>query len=64
MDWDWRPAPVFQSYAAFIPALDRLDAEHYESARAADLVLLNFPAIDGRHPFLETPVLWRALMDR
>src|ERR1700722_950414 len=58
--WDWRPAPVFQSYAAFTPALDRLDAEHYASASAADFVLLNFPAIDRRHPFLETPVSWRA----
>jgi hypothetical protein len=62
--WNWRPRPVFQSYSAYTPALDRLDAEHLESKRAADFVILNFAAIDNRHPFLETPLSWRALLDR
>ena len=62
--WRWDPRPVFQSYAAYTPMLDRMDAEHLEGNRTADFVLLNFSAIDGRHPFLETPLSWRALMDR
>ena len=62
--WKWRPRPVFQSYTAYTPALDRLNARHLESDRTADFVILNFAAIDGRHPFLETPLSWRALLDR
>lgn len=62
--WDWRPRPVFQSYSAYTPALDRIDAAHLESNRAADFAILNFGAIDYRHPFLETPLSWRALLDR
>lgn len=62
--WNWRPRPVFQSYSAYTPALDRLDAEHLESNRTADFAILNFAAIDYRHPFLETPLSWRALLDR
>jgi hypothetical protein len=63
-DWRWEPRPVFQSYAAYTPTLDRMNAEHLEGNRTADFVLLNFSAIDGRHPFLETPFSWRALLDR
>jgi hypothetical protein len=62
--WNWRPRPVFQSYCAYTPALDRLDAAHLESNRTADFAILNFTAIDDRHPFLETPLSWRALLDR
>ncbi len=62
--WKWQPRPVFQSYVAYTPALDRLNATHLESDRAAGFVILNFSAIDGHHPFLETPVSWRALLDQ
>jgi hypothetical protein len=62
--WNWRPRPVFQSYTAYTPDLDRLDAAHLESNRTADFAILNFAAIDDRHPFLETPLSWRALLDR
>ncbi len=61
--WKWRPRPVLQSYSAYTPALDRVNAEHLESGRAADFALVKLAAIDGRHPFLETPLAWRALLD-
>jgi hypothetical protein len=62
--WKWRPRPAFQSYSAYTPALDQLNAGFLEGDRAADFVVLNFATIDGRHPFLETPLSWRALLDR
>jgi hypothetical protein len=62
--WNWRPRPVFQSCSAYTPALDRLDATHLESSGTADFAILNFATIDNRHPFLETPLSWRALLDR
>ncbi len=61
--WTWRPRPVFQSYSAYTPPLDSLNAAHLSSARAADFLLLHWSYIDGRHPFLETPLSWRALLD-
>jgi hypothetical protein len=62
--WQWQPRPVFQSYSAYTPVLDDLNASYMESARAADFVILDFSATDYRHPFLDTPVSWRALLDR
>ena len=62
--WNWRPEPVFQFYDAWTPALDRLNAGHIESRRAADFVLLSFFAADYHHPFSEAPLSWRALLDR
>jgi len=60
--WLWRPRPVFQSYAAYTPALDQVNAEHTESPQAADFLLLNWIDIDGRHPFFTDPLSWRALL--
>ncbi len=37
----WGPLPVFQSYAAYTPALDTLDAEDINSARAPERILRN-----------------------
>ncbi len=62
--WRWLPRPAFQSYIAYTPALDALNAAHLESDRAADFVLLKFMEVDGRHPFLEAPQSWHALLDR
>jgi len=62
--WRWNPRPVFQSYAAYTPALDRINAEHYESGRAADFLLVSWSAIDGRHPFFEDPLSWQSLLNR
>ena len=61
--WRWQPRPVFQSYAAFTPALDNLNARHIRSPRSADFVLVNWETIDSRHPFLDDPSSWRARLD-
>jgi hypothetical protein len=61
--WNWRPRPVFQTYQACGPLLDLLNAEHLESPRAADFILLNWGEIDGRHQFLSDPRSWRAMLE-
>jgi hypothetical protein len=61
--WRWQPRPVLQSYAAFTPALDNLNARHIQSPGAADFVLVNWETIDSRHPFLDDPSSWRARLD-
>ncbi|MFG0319864.1 MAG: hypothetical protein ACF8XB_21510 [Planctomycetota bacterium JB042] len=63
-DLRWRPRPVFQDYTAYTPALDSLNAAHWESDRAPRFVLADVESIDGRHVFLEAPSSWRALVDR
>lgn len=46
---DWRPLPVFQSYAAFTTGLDQQDADALDSARAPQRILrIAETGIDGR----------------
>ena len=49
-EFNYRPRPVFQSYAAFTPRLSRLNADYYASERAPDYVLLKIQTIDDRLP--------------
>ncbi len=51
-DFNWRPRPVFQSYAAYTAALANLNAEHL-ATHGPDNVLWAFQPIDNRHPALE-----------
>jgi len=62
--WQWRPRPVFQSYAAYTPVLDAIDAEHLKTSVAADFLLVSWKALDGRHPFLEEPLTWQERLNR
>jgi hypothetical protein len=61
--WTWRPRPVFQSYAAYTPRLDRLNAEYLQTGRAAEFTLVTWDELDGRYPFLDTPFSWREQLD-
>jgi hypothetical protein len=62
--WNWQPRPVLQSYSAYTPVLDRLNARHFESARAPRFVLLSWEPIDGHHPFMEDASAWPVLFER
>ncbi len=62
--WKWQPRPVFQSYAAYTPVLDRTNAAHSQGSAAADFLLVRWGTIDFRHPFFEDPLSWRAVLDR
>lgn len=61
--WRWQPRPVFQSYAAFTPELDNLNARQIQSSGAADFVLVNWETIDSRHPFFDDPSSWKARLN-
>jgi hypothetical protein len=62
----WRPAPVFQSYSAYTPALDKLNSDTL--ARGPQFVLsLQSPtsparSVDGRLGVQESPLYSRALL--
>lgn len=59
---NYRPLPVFQIYAASTAYLDAWNAETVEDrGRAPAWVLLEWSAIDGRHPLLDMPATTLAL---
>jgi hypothetical protein len=47
----YNPRPVFQSYSAYTPRLDSLNAQKYLSENAPDFVLFSTNTIEGRNPF-------------
>ena len=49
-DMNWRPRPVFQSYAAYSPALMRANAAYFAGERAPRFVVLSSGRIDRRYP--------------
>ena len=52
----YRPFPVFQTYSASTPFLDRWNAEFLEDpARSPEFLLVEWKGIDNRHPFLDVP---------
>ena len=63
----WRPVPIFQSYSAYTPALDRINADLLRSPSRPELFLRQFQprkirggptipyAIDGRNYWFESP---------
>lgn len=53
---DWTPVPVLQSYSAYTPYLDRLNAEALRSSTGPNAVLRRAGvAIDGRNPLWDSP---------
>jgi hypothetical protein len=58
----WDPAPVFQSYSAYTPYLDEVNARHYTSPGSPDFVLYTWEDLDGRDPFFDEPLAFMALV--
>ncbi len=59
---EWNPRPIFQSYSVYTPYLDRTNRDHIVAYGAARTVL-SWSSVDGRIPFLDEPLVWRALLD-
>jgi hypothetical protein len=58
----WNPRPVFQSYSAYTPYLDRMNGEHVRTNGAARAII-SLQSIDDRIQFVDEPLVWRALLD-
>jgi hypothetical protein len=62
---DWRPLPVFQSYAAFTTALDQADADALNSAQAPQRILRNLDTeIDRRVASFDEGLTSRTILCR
>jgi hypothetical protein len=60
----WCPRPIPQSYSAYTPELDELNARHYRAPAGPELVLYHSGAIDGEHPWFVDPLTLRELASR
>ena len=60
----WDPQPVLQSYQAYRPYLDHLDAQHYLGPQAPRFVLYATQTVDGRYPLFDEPEVYRVLLNR
>ena len=61
--WRWAPRPVFQSYSAYTPELDLLNARHLAGPASAGHIFLHWGDIDGKQPLLDDAASWRSLFD-
>lgn len=67
---DWHPLPVIQSYSAYTPQLDRINADALRGADAPQMILRHRNAIDSaaetsvddRFPGWESPAAMRAML--
>ncbi len=59
---DWAPRPVFQSYSAYSPSLERENAAHLKGEGAPENILFSIEPIDSRLPALEDGLSWPALL--
>ncbi len=63
-DLSYRPRPIFQSYAAYTPALMARNAAAFASPASPRFVLFRPEAIDGRFPTLADGLVLRQLAKR
>ena len=67
---NWDPLPVLQLYNAYTPYLDKLCADHFDSATAPQFIIwattadlgYGYDEIDRRNPSLEAPLTILALL--
>jgi len=58
----WNPRPIFQSYGAYTPYLDNINATHIEQ-NGPDMALIQWSLFDDRLPFVDEPLTWEALLN-
>lgn len=55
-------SPVFQSYSAYTPYLDRMDAHQIWDGDSADRIIYSYRTIDRRYPAFDEPATFRAIL--
>jgi hypothetical protein len=61
-DLEYQPRPIFQSYLAYTPALERLNADFMDGPRAPDSILFDVTSIDGHYPAMEDALVWPRIL--
>lgn len=60
----WDPLPEPQTYSAYTPYLDRIDAAQINSSGAAQRLVVSLIDIDARYLFWDPPLVWDAVLSR
>ena len=60
-DLNLLPLYTLQAYSAYTRKLDLLTADHVRKSPADTRLLMEWNAIDGRHPLLDVPATWMAI---
>jgi hypothetical protein len=55
-------SPVFQSYSAYTPYLDHLNARQIWKDASAATIIYTYTSIDGRYPAFDEPETFRAIL--
>ena len=63
-DNQWNPRPVLQSYSAYTPKLEALDAAHIAADKAPDNIVFRVFGLDNRLPSLDDGPSWPWLFAR
>jgi hypothetical protein len=61
---DWKPRPVFQSYAAYTPDLIRLNKNYLDSNESPENIIFQVQSIDNRLPAQEDSESWLVLLKK
>lgn len=59
---NWHPRPVFQSYTAYKPELDRINSEHFLGDDAPDKIIYRIDSIDDRYAIFDEPATFREII--
>lgn len=64
-DLNWEPLPVFQNYQAYLPGLDRMNADELADPEGPEVVVVTSnDSGDGRHAGWDTPQATQELLCR
>jgi len=58
----YQPRPVFQSYLAYTPELEQINADSLTGPRAPDSILFDVQTIDGNFPSSEDGLAWPQIL--
>jgi hypothetical protein len=59
---NWSPRPIFQCFSVWTDKLDILNAQHFESNNAPEILLYSIGTIDGRYPPFDSPAAFRTIL--
>jgi hypothetical protein len=59
---NWDPRPILQSYTAYTPWLEGLDAQFLASPRAPDYIVYTYATVDDRYALFDEPSTFRTLL--
>ncbi len=62
--FNWTPRPVFQSYSAYTPYLDSLNAKHFSSDSSPQYIIYAYNIINRRYQIFDEPATFRTLLQK